>query len=270
MTNDARLIEAWLRLQEDWWAHDELDLLCESDPERGWSVVTELVERAPTREILEIAAAGPLEDLLRAHAPALIDRAESVAAQSARWREALAIVRVPDADQPATRRLLALGCQQVPNFDTIPAEFLTSVREFLKLLESDLVLHPREFLTTCARHLSLIYAHGFLLPTLEPETPDVEPSSPPCPPLNHRLGPWDLYFAVFDPLELSEPMTGSLADDLSDIYGDLAPALRAFEVGRYADAIWAWRFSLQGHAGTHLVSALRAIHQILQNEPSAT
>lgn len=268
MTNDAHLIEAWLGIQENWWAHDELELLCESNPERGWSVVTELIERAPSREVLKTVAAGPLEDLLRAHASALIDRLESVAAQSSRWQEALAVVRVPDDDQAATRRLIALGCQQVPNFESIPAEFLTAVREFLKLLESDVVLHPREFLATCARHLSIIYAHGLHLPSVEPETSDVEPSSPPCPPLRHRLGAWDYYFAVFDPLQMSEPVTGSLVDDLSDIYDDLTPPLRAFAAGRYADAVWAWRFSLQGHAGHHLVSALRAIHQILQNEPS--
>jgi len=268
MTNHAHLIEAWLRIQENWWAFDELESLCESDAERGWSVVAELVERAPSSEILETVAAGPLEDLLRAHTPALIDRLEVVAARSSRWREALAVVRVPADDRAATHRLLALGCRQVPNFGSIPAEFLVAVREFLKLLESHVVLHPREFLVTCARHLSTIYAHGLLLPAVEPETSDVEASSPPCPPLHHRLGRWDVYFAVFDPLEMSEPVAASLVDDLSDIYCDLTPPLRALEEGRVADAIWAWRFSLQGHAGDHLVSALRTIHQILRSEPS--
>jgi hypothetical protein len=106
------------------------------------------------------------------------------------------------------------------------------------------------------------------LPDVEPQSSEPEPSSAPCPPVDLRLGAWDLYFTVFDPLETSVPVTASLADDLSDIYADLAPPLRAFDAGRYLDAIWAWRFALRGHAGQHLVRALRAIHRMLQNEPS--
>src|SRR2546430_7270141 len=49
--------------------------------------------------------------------------------------------------------------------------------------------------------------------------------------LSGQLGPFDLYLAIFDPYEDASdvPVTGSLADDLADIYGDLKRGLEPWE-----------------------------------------
>jgi hypothetical protein len=114
MTDREQLMTAWIALQESWWAHDDLYEKCESDPEFAWNVLIELIARSPNRDVLEVTAAGPLEELLRAHAPLLIDRVEALERVSSSFREALAIVRIPQSDDATVRRLLALGCASLP------------------------------------------------------------------------------------------------------------------------------------------------------------
>ena len=81
----------------------------------------------------------------------------------------------------------------------------------------------------------------------------------------HLLGRHDSYFEVFDPYVDEPPVVGSLADDLADIYLDLARPLRLFDRGRVADATWEWVFSMRSHCGDHLVDALRATHRALNS-----
>jgi Domain of unknown function (DUF5063) len=80
-----------------------------------------------------------------------------------------------------------------------------------------------------------------------------------------RLGRHDAYRDVFDPTALAarDVITGSLADDLGDIYRDLKEGLLAWDTadpGTQRDAVWQWRFGFQSHWGRHLAAALRVIH----------
>jgi hypothetical protein len=77
-----------------------------------------------------------------------------------------------------------------------------------------------------------------------------------------RRLPLDEYGTVFDPLAVSsgEPVVGSLADDIADIYRDVVTGLRAFEAGRMASAVWEWGFGFQHHWGRHASEAIRALH----------
>ena len=68
------------------WANDELMALVWEDPERAWPIICSIVERNPPKWLLAILAAGPLEDLLKAHGPRFIERVEQVAIQSERFR----------------------------------------------------------------------------------------------------------------------------------------------------------------------------------------
>lgn len=68
------------------WANDELMDLVWEDPERAWPIICSVVERDPPKWLLAILAAGPLEDLLRAHGPRFIERVEQAALQSERFR----------------------------------------------------------------------------------------------------------------------------------------------------------------------------------------
>ena len=74
--------------------------------------------------------------------------------------------------------------------------------------------------------------------------------------------PLDLYSEVYSPIAASDegPVTGSLADDVTDIYRDIATGLRAYERGDHAGAVWEWSFGLHSHWGAHATSAIRALH----------
>ena len=80
--------------------------------------------------------------------------------------------------------------------------------------------------------------------------------------LSRQLGDYDFYNLVFDPYDFvdSTPVTGSLADDVTDIYRDLKNGLVAYDAGETEDAVWEWRFEFDSHWGRHAANALYAIH----------
>jgi hypothetical protein len=83
--------------------------------------------------------------------------------------------------------------------------------------------------------------------------------------------PLQHYSEIFSPLVHSpdSPRVGDLADDLVDIYRDVATGLHLYESGRVDDAIWHWGFNFQTQWGEHASSAIRALHCYLaQEDPS--
>ena len=82
--------------------------------------------------------------------------------------------------------------------------------------------------------------------------------------------PLNFYSAVFNPLKATDvaPVTGSIADDLADIYRNIASGLRAYELGDRAGAVWEWSFGLHSHWGAHATSAIRALHWWLSENAS--
>ncbi len=74
------------------------------------------------------------------------------------------------------------------------------------------------------------------------------------------------YWDTFNPLEETEPVFNSLADDLADIYRDVKNGLFLYEAQYLVEAVWYWRFHFQRHWGQHLVGVQRAIHQYLTDE----
>ena len=90
--------------------------------------------------------------------------------------------------------------------------------------------------------------------------------------LGEYLGDWSTYHEVFDPYELDEPVTGSLADDIADIYRDLRRGLdlRLIDHPLSSEAaLWEWRFHFYAHWGEHLTGALRPLHRLLEEAESA-
>ncbi|PTX99226.1 hypothetical protein DB345_02300 [Spartobacteria bacterium LR76] len=74
--------------------------------------------------------------------------------------------------------------------------------------------------------------------------------------------PFDYYRVVFDPHdfeEKAEPVTGSLSDDLADIYRDLAEGMALARDGHIDDACFHWALTYRSHWARHAVSALAAI-----------
>lgn len=84
------------------------------------------------------------------------------------------------------------------------------------------------------------------------------------------LGKRSMYWAYFDvtitndPTE--KPVAGALWDDLTDIYRDIKPGLKAWdsESDEYLHSIaFDWRYPLfETHWGPHAVDAMRALHQL--------
>jgi hypothetical protein len=82
--------------------------------------------------------------------------------------------------------------------------------------------------------------------------------------------PLQHYSEIFSPLvPQDEPVVGDLADDLVEIYRDIAAGLHWLDAGRVDDALWEWGFNFQVHWGEHASSAIRALHCYLaQEDPS--
>lgn len=144
--------------------------------------------------------------------------------------------------------------------------FVQLVREYRSLMDE---LRPGQFqqlLARCSILLPQIYAAGLTLPDMDTgeELPDAEVASPMAA-LLEVTGEADSYQMVFDPAADFETVTGSMADDLADIYLDLVGPLLTYEAGHLAAAVWQWKFNVQGHCGMHIVNLLPPIHRLLQD-----
>ncbi len=79
--------------------------------------------------------------------------------------------------------------------------------------------------------------------------------------------PLQHYSEIFSPhVPQEEPMVGDLADDLVEMYRDLAVGLHLHDAGFVDDALWQWGFGFQTHWGEHASSAIRALHCYLAFE----
>ena len=131
------------------------------------------------------------------------------------------------------------------------------------------------FLDLVSAH-SGIYAAALELPRTEPGSIDPvadglgpEDRSGALKRMENLLGAEDWYWTVVPVMkgDIPEPLTGSLADDLTDIYHDLKDGLDHMMAGApQADVIWGWRFSFWSHWGEHEVNALRIVHARLAAE----
>jgi hypothetical protein len=79
--------------------------------------------------------------------------------------------------------------------------------------------------------------------------------------LRRLLGANDSYWLEFDVAQDGQLMTGSLADDLTDIYCELKHGLRLWEQSPML-AIDSWREGYRCHWGQHLVDASRHLYEL--------
>jgi hypothetical protein len=153
------------------------------------------------------------------------------------------------------------------------AEFAELAKTYCALIENPLV-EGAAGLSAIRSSLLLLYTAALLLPSLG-ESPDLDLSieHPEWVTIYNSLKsrlPIDRYWERFDPLAEKDKevaIASSLADDLADIWRDLAEGLRELTVhpDRQQSVWWEWRFGFQTHWGNHAVSALRAIHYALQD-----
>jgi hypothetical protein len=79
--------------------------------------------------------------------------------------------------------------------------------------------------------------------------------------LRELLGELDGYWMEFDSAEDRQCMSGSLADDLTDIYCELKHGLGLL-AGRPDEALDGWRRGFKVHWGQHLVDAERHLYDL--------
>jgi len=114
MNADLEVIaDAYLRYyarkqQADRWASETVGTLIDHNTDEGWRVICVLVDRATSDEALAYVAAGPLEDLLKKHGPAIIDRVENGSRKNPRLQLALSGVRGINPGDPIFDRWYAL------------------------------------------------------------------------------------------------------------------------------------------------------------------
>ena len=72
----------------------------------------------------------------------------------------------------------------------------------------------------------------------------------------------NLYWEIFDPFILDEPVCGNLLDDLFDIYNDLLQGIYLYEQGKSDEAIWCWKWNFDNHWKYHATDAIRALCRI--------
>ncbi len=93
-------VQSWMTIQDslagtepyesNFWAHEELENMCETEPTDAWEVILALVDKAKSDALLQAIGAGPLADLMTLHGEDYISRVEREAASNARFRRAMA------------------------------------------------------------------------------------------------------------------------------------------------------------------------------------
>lgn len=81
--------------------------------------------------------------------------------------------------------------------------------------------------------------------------------------LRQLLGERDAYWMQFDVGQDGQQMSGSLADDLTDIYCELKYGLMRLDSDKDPDTtLEGWRYGYQVHWGQHLVDAERHLYEL--------
>lgn len=118
-------------------------------------------------------------------------------------------------------------------------------------------------------HAAVARLHEYGYGTNLPENTDFDDRFEMFTELRRQLGDKDLYWLEFDdpgdPVTQGEHRTGSLADDLTDIYFDLKRGLNMLESSS-ADAVAElWENGYRAHWGQHLVDAERHLYSLKVN-----
>ncbi len=139
--------------------------------------------------------------------------------------------------------------------------FVAEVRAYCEFVNRAPAMSIANRLDSARERLLKLYLAALTLPQ-SPEPGDVDAGPDP-----ERPAGWsgfaekDVYWEVFDPYEQSEPLCGSLSDDLLDVYADVRRGLDLWDSSHREAAVWEWRFHFDVHWGDHVIDALRALHR---------
>lgn len=161
--------------------------------------------------------------------------------------------------------------------DTLEAvldRFDTAATSFMARVDSASTLERDAFLIQVGRCLAELYCAALDVPVVEPESEHLDRAR--CPveerlkewkerydSLGEKLGVRDAYWVVFDSTKKEEPVQGSLANDITDIYLDLQQDLQLKDKGMArADLIFQIYLSFREHWARHAIHALNTINDL--------
>ena len=153
-------------------------------------------------------------------------------------------------------------------------EFVTVANEYCATLEIMDDLNRKDFVYKMQKIFPLLYLKASLLPETEDMLEDEPEKFVAEDDYNYlyrkllaKLGEHDSYLEVFDPLMQysEEPLEGSLAENMADIYQDLKDFIISYRMGTVEvmnDALWVCRNNFKEYWGQRLVNGLRALHNL--------
>lgn len=140
--------------------------------------------------------------------------------------------------------------------------FVKEVRAYVALIEAPLAIE--DFPRVCATQLSRLYDLSMRLPETEPGKVDEPRAHFSISAELEQTSGGQIYWMVFDPFENETPVAGSVYEDLTSVYEDIAGLLALFDRGdddALHTAVWQWRFNMETHTGRHLIGALLPLHE---------
>lgn len=156
-------------------------------------------------------------------------------------------------------------------------DFIISARQYCEFMESTQESDPIGFLKKTRELLLSLYQKGLTFPLYHGDfDEDIEDMLGEryfvvLDQINKKIGKVDYYSHVYDPsnFQNNKPVTGSLTDDLGDIYRDLKRALLKLDAdseNAKEGALWDFHFLFRAHYGEHIINAVYAMHFSLQDE----
>lgn len=156
-------------------------------------------------------------------------------------------------------------------------EFAASANEYCKYLESTEDINGIEILKVMQRLLPFIYLRASLLPLLEPVLEETNEKTVTefdwtrmHDSLLSKMGNNDPFPVIVTAGDPSDGLyTGSIAENLTDVYQDLKDFIVSYKSGNEGvmnDAVWEVLMNFEEFWGKKLLNVLSAIHSVLYSE----
>lgn len=151
--------------------------------------------------------------------------------------------------------------------------FNALIVEYINLLDNTVMVSQKDFFDKMHRLLPLIYLKAIILPETEPIMPEMieksvthEEWDAVHETLANKIGIYDSYNEVFEPLSENEEQMSSLAEGFTDIFQDLKDYISLYNMGTpeiMNDAIWECKRNFAEYWGQRLVNIQRVLHHLL-------
>lgn len=156
-------------------------------------------------------------------------------------------------------------------------EFAASANEYCKYLESTQDINGIEIMKVMQRLLPFIYLRASLLPLLEPVLEETNEKTVTefdwtrmHDSLLSKMGNNDPFPVIVSAGDPSDGLyTGSIAENLTDVYQDLKDFIVSYKSGNEGvmnDAVWEVLMNFEEFWGKKLLNVLSAIHSVLYSE----